>query len=131
MICKHQTQGQIFNIAPCTICQSIRKCRQFRIWYKQNRNKYIRFVIQHIKKFPEKYEIGVNFIMTQKKEPHIIIVEGSSVKSMKKVDFQKLPPEELIKYAGKEFPIATRSVEVIVQVKLKEKEWNGKFDKKK
>jgi hypothetical protein len=117
-------------MVPCTTCPNINKCKIFYKWYKRHTNLYNNFVIKHVNKFPDKYSIGVILMATQrKKTPYVIIPSGNTFKAVKKNELEKMPPDELIKMAGQEYPISTRSVEVIVQVKLKEKDWSGKFKK--
>lgn len=128
-----QALGSI-QMVTCATCEEINECKKFRDWYldEGNKKRYNDFVLDHIHKFPEKYELkGAMMEKSKKTENYILVFEDKKmIKSFPKSKIQKMSEEELLSLKDKTLIESTpRKLELIYSIKIKPKYWDGKLTK--
>ncbi|HHV37706.1 MAG TPA: hypothetical protein GXX77_07765 [Candidatus Cloacimonetes bacterium] len=121
--CEIRRQRQI---APelCAVCHRVDKCRSFRLWYQHHKEEYIEFVLDIIDRFPEKYEMEVEFVAEKKKRKQFVqIVDTASGKIDRVVEIDELeamsPEEKIALSRDKSLFIVSHRLETIVRVTMK------------
>ncbi len=123
------------RMVSCSTCKEISICKKFKNWYHngENRKKYNNFIITHVSKYPQKYEITGD-IMANKKtkaENLILVFEGKTLKkSFPKSKVKNMTQDELMELNDKRLIEATpKELELVFSIKIKSIPWNGKFTK--
>ena len=105
----------------CAVCPRLEKCRSFRAWYRVHKGDYVDFVVDIVKKFPEKYQMEVSF-MAEKQ--HFVQIVDTATGAIERVttlsEIQALTIEEKLALSrGKTLFIVSHRIEPIVKVELK------------
>jgi len=133
MLCRKL--GQSIEMASCAICDKKNKCQMFIRWHEENQNKYDRFILNHVNKYPEKYKLEVIIVATnpKRKENLIIVLDGKEiVEVIPKSKLNGLSNEKKMKYAGMELLEALpRKLKLILSIKTVQVDWDGKINIKK
>jgi len=111
------------QIAPelCAICPRVAKCKSFRVWYHTHNQEYLNFVLDIVNKFPEKYQLEVEFMAEKQQFVQIVDVQTGKIEriiNLKEIDAMSLEEKlELSKH--KNLFIVTHRMQPIVKVELK------------
>jgi len=111
------------QIAPplCAVCPRILKCRSFQAWHRIYHKEYLEFVLDIVKKFPDKYIMEVHFMA--EKQSFVQIVDMLSGKIEKIVNLNEIEAmsaeEKLALSRNKNLFVVTHRLEPIVKVELK------------
>ncbi len=111
------------QIAPelCAVCPRVRKCRAFRVWYQSHQSEYLEFVLDIITKFPEKYQLEVEFMA--EKQQFVQIVDMTSGKIERIVNLKEIDAmsaeDKLALSREKNLFIVTHRLQPIVKVEMK------------
>jgi len=110
-------------VAPalCAVCPRIHRCRSFRAWYQGHKREYVDFVVDIVKKFPEKYEMEVIFMA--EKQQYIQIVDTATgaierITTMTEINAMSVE-DKLALSKDKTLFMVTHRIEPIVTVTLK------------
>lgn len=106
------------------MCERVGKCKSFRLWYQHHKEEYIEFVLDIINRFPEKYEMEVEFMAEkQTKKQFVQIVDTASGKIDRVVEMAEIeamsPEEQLALSRDKSLFIISHRLEAIVKVTMK------------
>lgn len=111
------------QIAPelCSVCPRVSRCRAFRFWYQSHQEEYLDFVLDIIHKFPEKYQLEVEFMA--EKQQFVQIVDMTSGKIERIVNLKEInamsAEEKLALSKEKNLFIVTHRLQPIVKVEMK------------
>ncbi|WP_209314995.1 hypothetical protein [Methanocorpusculum sp. GPch4] len=111
------------QIAPelCAVCPRVRRCKAFRIWYQNHHQKYLEFVLDIVNKFPEKYQLEVEFMA--EKQQFVQIVDMTSGKIERIVNLKEIDAmsaeDKLALSREKNLFIVTHRLQPIVRVEMK------------
>lgn len=111
------------QIAPelCSVCPRVSRCRAFRFWYQSHQREYLDFVLDIVQKFPEKYQLEVEFMA--EKQQFVQIVDMTSGKIDRIVNLKEInamsAEEKLALSREKNLFIVTHRLQPIVKVEMK------------
>ncbi|MCB5251411.1 MAG: hypothetical protein RBR69_06565 [Candidatus Cloacimonadaceae bacterium] len=111
------------QIAPelCAVCPRVTKCRAFRVWHQTHAREYLDFVLDIVSKFPEKYQMEVQFMNEKQHFVQIVDMETGKIDriaNLKEIDAMS-PEEKLALSKNKNLFIVTHRLQPIVKVTLK------------
>lgn len=111
------------QIAPelCAVCSRVGKCRAFRVWCQTHNKEYLDFVLDIIDKFPEKYQMEVQFVNEKQHFVQIVDMETGKIDriaNLKEINAMS-PEEKLALSKNKNLFIVTHRLQPIVKVELK------------
>lgn len=117
------------HIAPelCAVCERVDKCKSFRLWYQSHSEEYIKFVLDIIEKFPEKYELEVRFMAekvsksARKQFVQVVDMESGKIERIVNLDeIEALTPEEKLALSkNKNLFIVSHRLEPVVTITMK------------
>lgn len=111
------------QIAPelCAVCPRVSKCKAFRFWYQTHQRQYLEFVMDIVQKFPEKYQLEVEFMA--EKQHFVQIVDMTSGKIERIVNLKEIDAmsaeDKLALSKNKNLFIVTHRLQPIVKVEMK------------
>jgi hypothetical protein len=99
----------------------VTKCRAFKIWYQKHSKEYLDFVLDIVKKFPEKYQMEVEFMAEKQHFVQIVDMDSGTIErivNLKEIDAMS-PEEKLALSKNKNLFVVTHRLQPIVKVELK------------
>lgn len=111
------------QIAPelCAVCPRVSKCKAFRVWHQTHEDEYLEFVLDIIARFPEKYQMEVQFMNERQQFVQIVDMETGKIEriaNLKEIDAMS-PEEKLALSKNKNLFVVTHRLQPIVKVTLK------------
>jgi len=111
------------QIAPelCAICPRVAKCKAFRVWYRTHNQEYLDFILDIVEKFPEKYQMEVQFMAEKQHFVQIVDIQSGKIDrivNLKEIDAMS-PEEKLELSRHKNLFVVTHRMQPIVKVELK------------
>lgn len=111
------------QIAPelCAVCPRVAKCKAFRVWHQTHNQEYLDFVLDIINRFPEKYQMEVQFMNEKQHFVQIVDMETGKIEriaNLKEIDAMS-PEEKLALSKNKSLFVVTHRLQPIVKVTLK------------
>lgn len=111
------------QIAPelCAVCPRVAKCKAFRVWHRSHEKEYLDFVLDIVNKFPEKYQMEVQFMNEKQHFVQIVDMETGKIDriaNLKEINAMS-PEEKLALSKNKNLFIVTHRLQPIVKVELK------------
>jgi len=120
LYCEKMKFRRIISPSMCAICSRINNCKVFWEYYNENKRDYIKFVLETVKKFPEKYKLGV-ILMAEKKQFAQIVDKktGKIEKVVEMSSIDNLTEEEKLELTkGKVLYIVTHIIEPVLRVEM-------------
>jgi hypothetical protein len=125
-----QSLSQSIRVGSCATCDMSYRCDKFIKWYKNNKPTYNNFILGHIKRFPDKYELGGFFMATKTMQGNFILIfdDNKLVNTFPKSKLPNLTQKQLTELQGKRLIEARpKELELIYKITVKQKDWNGKL----
>ncbi|MDD2423149.1 MAG: hypothetical protein PHG34_02910 [Candidatus Cloacimonetes bacterium] len=97
------------------------KCKAFRVWHQTHNQEYLDFVLDIINRFPEKYQMEVQFMNEKQHFVQIVDMETGKIEriaNLKEIDAMS-PEEKLALSKNKSLFVVTHRLQPIVKVTLK------------
>ena len=130
LFCEKKKYRNYLNPAGCSVCDKLESCKAFRKYYKKNKKEYITFVLQTIKKFPEKYTLEVVFMAERKKFVEIVDKKTGNIEKIVDLkELENLPGEEkLYLTKGKILYVVTHVIEPVLKIEMKKQRIKEEVD---
>lgn len=111
------------QIAPelCAVCPRVAICKAFRAWHRIHNKEYLDFILDIVDRFPEKYQMEVQFMNERQRFVQIVDIEtGKADRIANLKEIEAMSPEEKLELSkNKSLFIVTHRLQPIVKVTLK------------
>lgn len=111
------------EVAPplCAVCERIGRCRSFRAWYKIRKREYVDFVVDIVRKFPDKYQLEVSFMAEKQQFVQIVDMATGAIERVTTLsEIESMSAEDKLALSrNKNLFVVTHRLEPIVKVELR------------
>ena len=105
----------------CAVCPRIERCRSFRAWYRSHKKEYVDFVVDIVRKFPDKYQMEVSFMAEKQQFVQIVDMATGAIERVTTLaEIESMSAEDKLALSrNKNLFVVTHRLEPIVKVELR------------